>query len=76
MLDYKYFCFNQYKESKMTLLKRIGKITLAVAVVMLSAFSKAQASEIDLNIPMLDVSYNIWGYATTGSQLLFYGMGI
>ena len=76
MLDYKYFCFNQYKESKMTLLKRIGKITLAVAVVMLSAFSKAQASEIDLNIPSLDVSYNLFGWATTGSDILMYGIGI
>ena len=76
MLDYECFCFNQYKESKMTLLKRIGKITLAVAVVMLSAFSKAQASEIDLNIPSLDVSYNLFGWATTGSDILMYGIGI
>ena len=36
----------------------------------------ALASEIDLKIPSLDVGYNIFGHAITGSQILFYGMWI
>lgn len=36
----------------------------------------ASASEIDLKIPSLDVTYNIFGYAITGSQILLYGLGI
>ena len=34
----------------------------------------AQASEIDLKIPLLDVEYNFWGHAVTGSQILLYGL--
>lgn len=57
-------------------LKKIGAFT-SVFLLMLAAFTgKASASEIDLNIPMLDVGYNIFGYAVTGSQILFYGLGI
>lgn len=57
-------------------LKKIGAFTSAF-LLMLAAFTgKASASEIDLNIPMLDVGYNIFGYAGTGSQILFYGLGI
>lgn len=57
-------------------LKKIGAFTSAF-LLMLAAFTgKASASEIDLNIPMLDVGYNIFGYAVTGSQILFYGLGI
>ncbi len=36
----------------------------------------AFASEIDLKVPTLDVGYNFWGYAITGSQILMYGIGI
>ncbi len=57
-------------------LKKIGAFTSA-ALLMLAAFTgNACASEIDLNIPALDVDYNIFGYAITGSQILFYGLGI
>ena len=57
-------------------LKKIGAFTSAF-LLMLAAFTgKASASEIDLNIPMLDVGYNIFGYAVTGSQILFFGLGI
>lgn len=57
-------------------LKKIGAFTSA-ALLMLAAFTgNACASEIDLNIPVLDVDYNIFGYAVTGSQILFYGLGI
>ena len=38
--------------------------------------SKASASEIDLKITSLDVFYNIWGFSVTGSQILFYGLGV
>ena len=60
----------------MTACKKIGSVMLMTLLVMTALIQGAAASEIDLNIPMLDVSYNIWGYATTGSQLLLYGMGI
>lgn len=57
-------------------LKKIGVLTSAV-LLMLAAFSgSASASEIDLNIPSLDVAYNIFGYAISGSQILLYGLGI
>ena len=60
----------------MTAFKKIGNVVFMTLAIMFALVQGAAASEIDLNIPMLDVSYNIWGYATTGSQLLFYGMGI
>lgn len=43
---------------------------------MLALMQGAYASEIDLKVPSLDVGYNIWGYAITGSQILMYGIGI
>lgn len=47
----------------------------ATITLFLCLFSKtAQASEIDLKIPLLDVEYNFWGYAVTGSQILLYGL--
>ena len=52
----------------MTACKKIGSVMLMTLLVMTALIQGAAASEIDLNIPMLDVSYNIWGYATTGSQ--------
>ncbi len=36
----------------------------------------AVASEIDLKIPSLDVSYDLFGWSVTGSQILLYGLGI
>lgn len=47
----------------------------ATITLFLCLFSQtARASEIDLKIPLLDVEYNFWGYAVTGSQILLYGL--
>lgn len=57
----------------------LKKIGMAVLTLMLAAGLSAgnvSASEIDLNIPSLDVGYNIFGYAITGSQILLYGLSI
>lgn len=50
----------------------IAKVVAVLAVMTQAAF----ASEIDLKIPSLDVPYNLFGYALTGSQILLYGLGI
>lgn len=60
----------------MLALKKIGNAAAAVCLVMLALMQGAYASEIDLKVPSLDVGYNIWGYAITGSQILMYGIGI
>jgi len=60
----------------MLALKKISNAAFAVLLVMLALMQGAYASEIDLRIPSLDVGYNIWGYAVTGSQILMYGIGI
>lgn len=60
----------------MLALKKIGNAAAAVLLVMLALMQGAYASEIDLKGPSLDVGYNIWGYAITGSQILMYGIGI
>ena len=60
----------------MSALKRIGSFAAAMVMVLAAGLSKAHASEIDLNVPSLDVGYNIFGYAVTGSQILAYGIGI
>lgn len=60
----------------MLALKKIGNAAVAVLLVMLALMQGAYASEIDLKVPSLDVGYNIWGYAITGSQILMYGIGI
>lgn len=59
------------------MLKRIlsGKAAFA-ALLSIFLFKDACASEIDLNIPSLDVVFNIFGYAVTGSDLLLSGMGV
>lgn len=56
-------------------LKKFG--SFALAMLLSVAFSaSAMASEIDLNVPSLDVPYNIFGWSVTGAELLLYGMGI
>lgn len=60
----------------MLALKKLGNAATAVLLVLLALTQGAYASEIDLKIPSLDVGYNIWGYAITGSQILMYGIGI
>ena len=54
----------------MLALKKIGNAAAAVLLVMFALMQGAYASEIDLKVPSLDVGYNIWGYAITGSQIL------
>lgn len=60
----------------MSALSKINKMASAVLFFMLALMQGAAASEIDLNVPMLDVPYVIGGYAVTGSQILTYGLGI
>ncbi len=38
--------------------------------------TEAHASEIDLNIPSLDVMFNIFGWNVTGSHILLAGLGV
>ena len=58
----------------MQILKKFGNITIAALIALAAFTSPAIASEIDLNIPHLNVDYNFWGYTITGSQILFYGL--
>ena len=60
----------------MSALKKISKAALAVLLVMLASMQGAAASEIDLKVPMLDVDYTLFGFATNGAQILTYGLGI
>ena len=60
----------------MSALKLMSKTVGAVLLVMLASLQGAAASEIDLNVPMLNVPYNIFGLATNGAQILTYGLGI
>ena len=57
-------------------LKKIKGVCLWTLAFFALFSSKAFASEIDLKIPSLDVAYNILGYSITGSQILFYGLGV
>jgi len=60
----------------MSALKTISKAVLPALLVMFAGLKEAFASEIDLNVPLLNVNYNIFGIATTGSQILTYGLGV
>lgn len=60
----------------MSALKKISNAAWLALIAVIALTQGAAASEIDLKIPSLDVGYNIWGYAITGSQILLYGMGI
>ena len=53
--------------------KKLCKVTFGALFSML-LIQDAHASEIDLNIPSLDVVFNIFGTYITGSQILFIGM--
>ncbi len=57
-------------------LKKIGGLAAAFLLTMGFLTGSASASEIDLNIPSLDVMYTIFGHAVSGSQILMYGMVI
>lgn len=58
----------------MRFLKKYGWIAPAITLFLCLFSQTAQASEIDLKIPLLDVEYNFWGHAITGSQILLYGL--
>ena len=60
----------------MSALKTISKAVLPALLVMFAGLKGAFASEIDLNVPMLDVDYNIWGIDINGAQILTYGLVI
>lgn len=60
----------------MGLLKKASSVASAIALFLCSFAFPAAASEIDLNIPALDVGYDFWGYSVTGSQILLYGLTI
>lgn len=57
-------------------LKKFKTFAGALALAMAGLIQGAYASEIDLNIPSLDVEYNILGYSILGSQILLYGLSI
>ncbi len=57
-------------------LKKRKSLVAWVVAAFLAMTNAALASEIDLKIPSLDVSYNIFGYAITGSHILLYGLAI
>lgn len=57
-------------------LKKLKSVGFGVLTFFSLFCSNAFASEIDLKIPSLDVTYNIFGCSVTGSQILLYGLGI
>lgn len=60
----------------MRLFKKASSVASAIALFLCSFALPAAASEIDLNIPALDVDYDFWGLSVTGSQILLYGLTV
>ncbi len=60
----------------MKFFKKYSWIATAATLFLCLFCQTAQASEIDLKIPLLDVEYDLWGFAVTGSQILLYGLVI
>jgi len=60
----------------MRLFKKASSAAAAIALFLCSLALPAAASEIDLNIPTLDVGYDFWGWSVTGSQILLYGLTV
>ena len=58
----------------MRFLKKYSWIAPAITLFLCLFSQTAQASEIDLKIPLLDVEDTFWGHAVTGSQILLYGL--
>ena len=58
----------------MKLFKGFSTVAAAIALFLCAFATTAAASEIDLNIPTLDVGYNFWGHTITGAQILLYGL--
>lgn len=57
-------------------IKKMTAFAAALAPALAVGASGAQASEIDLKIPSLDVGYNIFGWAVSGTQILAFGLVI
>ena len=57
-------------------LKRLKNFGVFAVAALLAMTENSFASEMDLKVPSLDVAYNIFGYAVTGSQILLYGLGL
>ena len=57
-------------------IKKLTAFAAALAPALAVGASGAQASEIDLKIPSLDVGYNIFGWAVSGTQILAFGLVI
>ena len=55
---------------------KLTAFAAALAPALAVGASGAQASEIDLKIPSLDVGYNIFGWAVSGTQILAFGLVI
>lgn len=60
----------------MSAVKTMSKAGLLALAMIFAQLHGAFASEIDLNVPMLNVQYNIFGIATDGAQILTYGLGV
>lgn len=58
----------------MQLFKKLGSVATAMVLFLCACTSTVAASEIDLNIPTLDIGYSFWGYSVTGAQILLYGL--
>lgn len=54
--------------------KKIAAFAGALAPAAVGGSGEALASEIDLKIPSLDVVYNIFGWAISGTQILAFGL--
>ena len=57
-------------------INKLSKAAIAALFSMFFIFKDAQASEIDLHIPSLDVAFDIFGFNITGSHILLAGMFI
>lgn len=60
----------------MRLFKKASSVASVIVLFLCSFALPAAASEIDLNIPTLDVGYDFWGWSVTGSQILLYGLTV
>ncbi len=61
----------------MTFFKKTANILTTILVAILATTGSAMAaSELNLNIPSLDVDYSFGGVSVTGSQILLYGLAI
>ena len=61
----------------MSALKKISKVGLYTLLTICAVLKGANASEIDLKVPTLDIAnYNIFGIAINGAEILTYGLGI